>query len=117
MTPDEIRSQVIGTNRLQGIVFFLRELTAQVAEANELARSQKPKGVKIGGTEAVVSSVRRSSSTKRFYVDRWKSAVGASMLPEFIPKKGFKEIEDLELGESTEGRLGSDENGKLTRVH
>ena len=122
MTPEEIRNVVVEPNRLQGIVFFLRELTAQAAEANEIARvasishGSRSRGVKLGGAHAVRSTVRNKSGTKRFYVDRWKSAVEANMLPEFVPKEGFKEIEDLELNESTEGRLGNDDNGKLKRV-
>jgi hypothetical protein len=119
MTAEEIRKAVIGPNKLSGIVFFLRELAAQTAEANELARTQmltqKPKGMKQAAGNAVRSAARGSSSIKKFYVDRWKTAVDASMMPEFVPKEGFKSLDDLEVGESSEGKLGTDNEAKVTR--
>jgi hypothetical protein len=120
MTSDEIRKAVTGPNRLQGIVFFLQELAAQAAEANEIARAQmlshRLKGHKQAATVSIRSVSRMSSGTKRFYVDRWKTATEQSMMPTFIPKEGFKGLDDLIVGESSEGLLGSDNDGKVKRI-
>lgn len=99
-----------------GVSFWLREIAAQLAEANQIARAIRPKGTKQAATTSIPSSVRRSSTSKRFYIERWKTAVEASMMPEFAPKDGFKDIDDLLVDEWSEGRLGNDHNGKVKRI-
>lgn len=115
MTPSEIRATVIGPNRLQGIVFFLQELAAQVAEANELARTKQPAKTHSHVTEHAITSPARVRSGKIFYVHRWQSLVQESMLFGFTPHEGQKQLADLEVGESTTGTMGTDDNSTISR--
>lgn len=125
MTPEEIRAMQIGANSAieamtpapeVALNIILRELTAQIAEANQHMRKRGEKKAKPGVTNSPVRSASRSSSSeKRFFVAHWGSAVEISMLPPFTPMEGFKSIEDLQIHEQTQGHLGTVEDAKITR--
>jgi hypothetical protein len=90
---------------------ILVELAAQVAESNERVRKPRPQTKKT-----IVSVARRSSASKRFYVERWKTAVEGNMLPEFVPAEGQKPLDDLVLEETTRGTLGTDTDAIIRRI-
>jgi hypothetical protein len=122
MNAKEIRATVIyikdsGTEpALEACAFFLREIAAQMAERNEhtRARTEKKQVLKEHKT-SVRSAARRSSTTKRFFVEHWMLEAEATMLPPFQPGPDQKPIEDLAVGEITHGTLGTFANATITR--
>ena len=122
MTPDEIRKTDLYAAEPEGVsrnaqdcAFFLRELCAQVAELNEHLRSKAAKGTAHTGSTAR-SMNRRTSKGKMFRVEHWQLTVDGDTLREFTPNEGQKALDDLEINESSIGKLGTVEDAKITRV-
>jgi len=125
MKPDEIRTTPIEATcdvatdqnapQINACAFFLRELCAQVAELNEHLRAKATKG-----TAQTVSTTRsmnrRTSKGKMFRVEHWQLTVDGDTLREFTPNEGQKALDDLEINESSIGKLGTVEDAKITRV-
>jgi hypothetical protein len=109
MNPDDIR-QTSG-----GVAFWLREIAAQLAEQNALARVSH-KGVRDRSTPVATCSVRLSSTTKRFYVDHWSTAVEANMMPSFVPDEAQPALDELIVSQSTMGLLGTHSGARIKRI-
>ena len=94
---------------------MLREVAAQLAEKNAhaRARAEKPKPPEL--RVAIRSAARRSSANKRFYVGHWGIEAEECMMPDFIPMPGQPHWQDLAVGDTTTGRLGTFEDAKITR--
>jgi hypothetical protein len=121
MTPEAIRN--IGVNRRwtpsvleETKIEILREIAAQLAEANQHARQRaEKKQVLKEHKTSVRSAARRSSTTKRFFVEHWMLEAEDTMLPPFQPGPDQKPIEDLAVGETTQGLLGTFSDARITR--
>lgn len=112
MKPDEIRNSA-STPDIASVVFFLRELTAQVAELNErLAAKQQSSG---GKRPKQIKSAMRMNG-KKFYVHCWTMTAGEDMLSGFVPNEGQKPISELERTEFTVGTLGQNKDCKISRT-
>lgn len=94
---------------------WLSEIAFQLAIANE--REALKEARKQNRHKGPIASTARRSSEKRLYwVEHWKTTVDTEMLPpDFKPKDGFKYLNELAVGEVTEGLLGTEPDAKITR--
>jgi len=121
MTPEAIRN--IGVNRRwtpsvleETKIEILREIAAQLAEANQHARKRaEKKQVLKEHKTSVRSAARRSSTTKRFFVEHWMLEVEECSIPNFDPAPGQDGLNDLAVGQTTQGTLGTFADAKITR--
>lgn len=113
MTPEEIQALYVPD---QFECKMLHEIAWQLAVLNQ--RESKRATKKQGGAHAPTGTgtVRRSSTTKLFWVHSWQQRATMDMLANiFSPKDGFKSLDELVVGESTEGRLGTNQDAKIDR--
>jgi len=121
MNSQEIRETKIGPQdeHLGDIAFFLRELTAQVAEMNERKRKQeddKHTMRKVAGHKAERNVVRKTSMTKYFRPNSWNIESTLEMLSGFIPDLGQPELESLKIGDKSIGFLGTKDGVEVVRI-
>lgn len=116
MKPEEIRSYEIGpeSSYFADAIYFLRELTAQVAELNERLAAKQERAATGKRPKQIKSAMRMNG--KKFYVDCWTMTAGEDMLSGFIPNEGQKPISELERTEFTIGTLGQNKDCKISRT-
>ena len=113
MKADEIRDSA-STPDIASVVFFLRELTAQVAELNERLAAKQERAATGKRPKQIKSAMRMNG--KKFYVDCWTMTAGEDMLSGFVPNEGQKPISELERTEFTIGTLGQNKDCKISRT-
>lgn len=117
MTPDEIRGMPIGpaSDYLGDIAKLLREIAAQLAEANQRKTKAEPATHSRRKQPREMTSMMRRNG-KRFYNHSWMTNVPEDTMNLFTPHEGQKWPSELEVNESSVGTCGTLKDVKITRT-